>query len=295
MQSSKNTLDHQNYAFGNTENSFLLYFQNTDNQHQYPCKNISDSTGKEKDVETGYGYFGARYIDQDLTTLFLSVDPMADKYPSINPYAYCMWNPIKLIDPDGMDTIVSIALRNGDVSFWGTDKTSNGTFVEVYSDNNLVERYSCNGIVSIESDLGATRTTLCFSDNIDANNVFNLLIGNNNLNVESGVEWDYYQQRDGSGDLITSQKIDAVDVSGFKNKYNDIKSLQYHHFHPSISGYRWWFPSTEDQEYSQKLNIPCYLHFSTQSYRFDDIVRKYGVMTFDKFQRHIPLTIFKGY
>ena len=61
------------------------------------------STGKEKDVETGYGYFGARYIDQDLTTLFLSVDPMADKYPSINPYAYCMWNPIKLVDPDGRD------------------------------------------------------------------------------------------------------------------------------------------------------------------------------------------------
>ena len=38
-------------------------------------------TGKEKDEETGYGYFGARYMDHELTSMWLSVDPMADKYP----------------------------------------------------------------------------------------------------------------------------------------------------------------------------------------------------------------------
>ena len=58
-------------------------------------------TGKEKDTETGYSYFGARYYDSDLSGLFLSVDPMADKYPSISPYAYCAWNPLKLVDDDG--------------------------------------------------------------------------------------------------------------------------------------------------------------------------------------------------
>ena len=58
-------------------------------------------TGKEKDTETGYGYFGARYMDHELMTMWLSVDPMADKYPSISPYAYCAWNPVKLVDPDG--------------------------------------------------------------------------------------------------------------------------------------------------------------------------------------------------
>ena len=67
---------------------------------------IQDSvafTGKERDVETGYGYFGARYMDHELMTMWLSVDPMADKYPSISPYAYCAWNPVKLVDPDGRD------------------------------------------------------------------------------------------------------------------------------------------------------------------------------------------------
>jgi len=58
-------------------------------------------TGKEKDAETGFSYFGARYYDSDLSGLFLSIDPMADKYPSLSPYVYCAWNPVKLVDPDG--------------------------------------------------------------------------------------------------------------------------------------------------------------------------------------------------
>ncbi len=62
-------------------------------------------TGKERDEETGYSYFRARYMDHEILTSFLSVDRYADKYPSISPYAYCAWNPIKLIDPTG-DTIV---------------------------------------------------------------------------------------------------------------------------------------------------------------------------------------------
>ena len=66
----------------------------------------SSFTGKEKDEETGYGYFGARYLDYELTGMWLSVDPLADKYPGISPYAYCAWNPVKLVDPDGRDTSI---------------------------------------------------------------------------------------------------------------------------------------------------------------------------------------------
>ncbi len=54
------------------------------------------------DLFTSYYYFGARYMDHELMTMWLSVDPMSDKYPSISPYAYCAWNPVKLVDPDGM-------------------------------------------------------------------------------------------------------------------------------------------------------------------------------------------------
>ena len=35
--------------------------------------------------------------------VWLSVDPMSDKYPEISPYAYCANNPIILVDPNGED------------------------------------------------------------------------------------------------------------------------------------------------------------------------------------------------
>ena len=62
-------------------------------------------TGKERDEETGYSYFGARYMDHELMTMWLSVDPLADKYPSISPYAYCAWNPVKLVDYNGEEPV----------------------------------------------------------------------------------------------------------------------------------------------------------------------------------------------
>jgi RHS repeat-associated protein len=59
-------------------------------------------SGKERDEESGFSYFGARYYNSSYS-IWLSVDPMADKYPSISPYAYCGNNPIKLVDPNGED------------------------------------------------------------------------------------------------------------------------------------------------------------------------------------------------
>ena len=57
-------------------------------------------TGKERDSETGYDYFGARYY-LSLLGIWLSPDPLLDKYPSISSYAYCKWNPLKYMDPNG--------------------------------------------------------------------------------------------------------------------------------------------------------------------------------------------------
>ena len=63
-------------------------------------------TGKEQDEETNYDYFGARYYTPEFFNIWLSVDPMADKYPNISPYHYCSWNPIKIIDPNGEDGFI---------------------------------------------------------------------------------------------------------------------------------------------------------------------------------------------
>ena len=64
---------------------------------------LLESNGKEKDWESGFHYYGARYYWSEILTGWLSVDPMVDKYPSISPYTYCVWNPVKLVDPNGME------------------------------------------------------------------------------------------------------------------------------------------------------------------------------------------------
>ena len=62
-------------------------------------------SAKERDTETGLSYFGARYYSSDLS-IWLSVDPMSDKYPSLSPYVYCANNPVKLVDPNGEEIII---------------------------------------------------------------------------------------------------------------------------------------------------------------------------------------------
>jgi len=62
-------------------------------------------SAKEKDTETGYSYFGSRYYSSDLS-IWLSLDPMSDKYPSMSPYTYCANNPIKLVDPNGEEILI---------------------------------------------------------------------------------------------------------------------------------------------------------------------------------------------
>jgi RHS repeat-associated protein len=65
-------------------------------------------SAKERDPETGYSYFGARYYSSDIS-VWLSVDPMAHKYPSMSAYMYCAGNPVMLVDPDGRAFIVKIS------------------------------------------------------------------------------------------------------------------------------------------------------------------------------------------
>ena len=59
-------------------------------------------TGKERDSETQYDYFGARYYDARIGR-WLQVDPLGGKYPSISPYVYCANMPLKFFDSDGKE------------------------------------------------------------------------------------------------------------------------------------------------------------------------------------------------
>ena len=65
-----------------------------------PFADIYTFSAKEHDPETGLSYFGSRYYSSDLS-VWLSVDPMSDKYPGLSPYVYCADNPVRCVDPNG--------------------------------------------------------------------------------------------------------------------------------------------------------------------------------------------------
>jgi len=110
------------------------------NHLKYSPKPPHSFTGKERDSETGFSYFGARYYDSDILTGWLSVDPMADKYPGLSPYAYCAWNPVKLVDPDGRDTVY--INKNGEES--ARKPGGNSTFIDI---NNNWEEVPMPGVI----------------------------------------------------------------------------------------------------------------------------------------------------
>ena len=75
---------------------------------------------KEYDEETGMYYYGARYYEPRIS-LWMSTDPMQEKYYNISTYCYTYNNPINFIDPTGKD--------------WVSTTSDDGTKTWTWSDN----------------------------------------------------------------------------------------------------------------------------------------------------------------
>ena len=62
-------------------------------------------TSKELDNQNGLNWydFGARWFDVAGVPMWTSVDPLAEKNPSLTPYHFCHNDPVNRIDPDGND------------------------------------------------------------------------------------------------------------------------------------------------------------------------------------------------
>ena len=77
-----------------------------------PEKQDFKYSGKELDRTYGLDLHDFEARQQDpLVGRFTSIDPMAEKYYWLSPYAYCAGDPINLVDPTGMDIVYM--LRGG--------------------------------------------------------------------------------------------------------------------------------------------------------------------------------------
>ncbi|MDD2964220.1 MAG: RHS repeat-associated core domain-containing protein [Bacteroidales bacterium] len=78
------------------------YFQNVYKFNGKSQRSEDPDPSGQLDTETGLYYYGARYYDPR-GSLWLSVDPMMEKYAGWSPYNYTVGNPVVFVDPDGMD------------------------------------------------------------------------------------------------------------------------------------------------------------------------------------------------
>jgi RHS repeat-associated protein len=86
-------------------------------KHKYQAFGGSDgaSVGKplDEELDLDWYYYGARYYDPSIGR-FPSMDPLHGKYPGWSPYAYCLNNPVRNVDPDGDTVVVMSGHKNSE-------------------------------------------------------------------------------------------------------------------------------------------------------------------------------------
>jgi RHS repeat-associated protein len=159
---------------------------------QIPAETLSQShwlcfIGKERDSETGFSYFGARYYDSDLMTGWLSVDPMADDFLYISPYNYCEWNPVKLKDPNGEFPWIIVGGMLLDYGFQVYENYQEGkSGWQAFSDVNLLS------IALSAIDLGKIKTATTIGKYMKFGGEFAMEATSNafNINPYNGLSMD---------------------------------------------------------------------------------------------------------
>ena len=87
----------------------------SDNRYRYAGKEEQRFGTGSSPMDLEHLDFGARFYDP-FTARFTTPDPLASKYPSISPYAYCANDPVNKVDPDGKD-LVLIGANNSSITF----------------------------------------------------------------------------------------------------------------------------------------------------------------------------------
>ena len=179
-------------------------------------------SGKERDAESGLNYFGARYYNSTLS-IWLSVDPMVDKYPNLSPYTYCADNPVRIFDPNGDSCAVLLAGNTlghiGHVAI----------LIQNKDDENRWELYSKNGDDNgnLKTSFGQIRGTIDDQPCLDRETGKNKTWGSvqeflddthyNTVNHD-GVGGTYYSQ---AYVLPTTQEQDDIIRAGMEKKLDE--------------------------------------------------------------------------
>ena len=216
-------------------------------------------SAKEKDSESGYTYFGARYYSDNIMQ-WLSVDPLSDKNASTSPYMYCAGNPIKYMDLYGLDTIMFN--RYGYFGKPIPDNSDEDTYVRVsnkefnanrinYKKNGGLRWYHSllsigkNEFVGRKDDAGF-EYYYAGNDRGKANRIFSFFADN------TCVEWSHSIWENGNEELNAIKTDHNVNEVNFPVLFSTYSPMHFIHSHPDGG-----FPSYDDVillEKGQELN-----------------------------------------
>jgi RHS repeat-associated protein len=193
--------------------------------------------GKELDEETGLYYYGARFYNPS-TSLWLSVDPLAEQDPEWTPYRYCFNNPVRYIDPDGLHEYTLDDKGNVNLAKKTKDK-----FDMIYTSKDYEGKKENGHKVNDQSILSKLSKTedsprkdhsdkIRWTDSKDSGalkGLFEFVASN------SDVEWSLKEYKNGSV-LGTLHSVDGTLSKYGGNNYNDLDLLNAYHSHPGIYG-----------------------------------------------------------
>ena len=178
-------------------------------------------SGKEKDSETGYSYFGARYYDSDIS-VWLSVDPLSDKYPSMSPFIYTTGNPVMLVDPDGR---AANPIYDKSGSFLGTDDKGLKGEAIIMNNNDFVQGMAHNKAMKKGSTLDKPELPLVLSDKGKSDILKK--ISNHQKTLSSRPDWDGQVTREeGIAWAKSHPNLRSIDENG-KVDYSKAKPNDY--------------------------------------------------------------------
>lgn len=102
--------------------SFLFSQEKQSFENPYP--KFVPYAVKQNTSEQEIANLDIKNLGKEQPARWMSVDPMADKYPGWSPYHYSLNNPLRYIDPNGM---------------WSAERDENGNIIARYEDGDTYE------------------------------------------------------------------------------------------------------------------------------------------------------------
>jgi hypothetical protein len=146
--------------------------------------------------------YSARHIDMG-NPRFTTQDPLAEKYYSISPYAYCANNPVNNVDlrGDSITTVINTTVNNPDGTtsiqsyryYYGQDANGNYGFIDssgnLYSGNDQFVNNLTTALGNLRS--GGNNGNALVSNLISSTNNVQVVMGRNTADINgSFIRWN---------------------------------------------------------------------------------------------------------